>query len=85
MKYFQEVTKEKVLTFCDHSIASSISLFKVVAFSTSLPSSTTLLLTGMMLSVSSMESSCLTLVSRFVISRYTFFNWRAKILFSVRS
>ena len=33
----------------------------------------------------SMESSCLTLVLRFVISYYNFFNWRAKILFSARS
>ena len=33
-----------------------------------------------MLSVSSMESSCLTLVSRFVICRYNFFNWSEKTL-----
>jgi len=36
-------------------------------------------------SVSSMESSCLTLASRLEISRYNLFNWWAKILFSARS
>ena len=34
----------------------------------------------MISSVSSMKSSCLTLVSRFVISLYNFFNWGEKTL-----
>ena len=32
-------------------------------------------------SASSMESSCLTLILRLVISRYNFFNWTEKTLF----
>lgn len=32
-----------------------------------------------------MEFSCMTFVSRFEISRYNFFTWRAKIPFSARS
>ena len=56
-----------------------VSLTRRLSFSTSLPLSMTLLL--ITASVSSMESSCLTLASRFEIPWHSLFIWWAKMQF----